>query len=156
MKELLAELHAERPAHVPPEATLLVSWIDLPGDNAQRTQGHWKAKEWKDALRRDFRRTLDAQRHPGLLESPMVHIRMHVGAVGDERNRTGRAKFVIDRLQVRREVSFKKKNGSPGLRVFGDLSIIADDRVLNSTNCTLEEVRAPARERRVQVWVWPA
>lgn len=102
----LSLLHGERPLHVPETALLLVAWVDLPGDNTQRTQ-HWAVKRrWQEAVKDHFAQCLALQPHPGVLESPMVHVQMRVAAPGDERNRTGRAKYLLDKLQLRREVGY--------------------------------------------------
>lgn len=150
---VLRELHLSRPGQVPERATLLVAFVNLPGDNTQRGE-HWAVKKrWQDAARHDMHLCLAQQPHPGLLDEPMVYVEMHVAAVGDEWNRPGRAKFIIDRLQVRREVEFVR-DGKKGVRIFGDLDIIRDDKALNKTNCVFEEVRVKPAERKVLVWVW--
>ncbi|TDE87349.1 hypothetical protein [Deinococcus sp. S9] len=159
LRQVLGELHEQRPERVPEHATLLVAWVDLPGDNAQRTQ-HWAAKRrWQEAVKDHFALCLSEQPHPGLLQNPQVHIQLYVAAPGDERNRTGRAKYIIDKLQVRREVSYLR-DGKAGTRVHGGYDLIADDKMLNDTNCVIEEIRTKAdsehNPRRVQVWVWEA
>ena len=53
LAQALDDVNATRPEHVPDDATLLVSWVSLPGENTQRT-GHWaKQKAWKDTLKVD-------------------------------------------------------------------------------------------------------
>jgi len=53
LAQALDEANSYRPEHVPPEAVLLASWINLPGDNAQR--GNWKKNiSWKESLKSDF------------------------------------------------------------------------------------------------------
>jgi|GEM_PF-6650332 len=143
-----------KPPFVPDDATLLVAWIDLPGDNTQRTQ-HWAVKRhWQEQLKTDMGDCLAAQRHPGVLERPQVHIKLLVAGKGDERNLGGRAKYVIDRLQVRREIDYVRE-GKRGTRVFGGFDLITDDKVLTEQNCTIEEIRTPdAAERKVLVWIW--
>lgn len=94
LAEAMDEAHALRPAHVPEDATLLVAWVELPGENTQRT-GHWaKQKGWKDGLVEDFGACLNLQGHPGIFERPGVHIRLDVTRKGDPNNMLSRAKYL--------------------------------------------------------------
>jgi len=104
LAQALDEANSYRPEHVPPDAVLLASWINLPGDNAQR--GNWKKQiSWKESLKSDFTACLDFQGHPGLIREPAVHIAMHVGTKGDDNNLLGRAKYVIDLLQTYKQTA---------------------------------------------------
>lgn len=158
------EANALRPEHVPDGATLLVAWVDLPGENTQRT-GHWaKNKIWKEGLQRDFGACLELQGHPGTYEKPGVHIRMDVTRKGDANNMLSRAKYVIDLLQI-------KKERVDGQRIQGMFDLIENDDVLTNENRTVEEhsikvQRSEEKDKysrekrfaphRVTVWVWDA
>lgn len=161
LAQALDDVNATRPEHVPDDATLLVSWVSLPGENTQR--GHWaKQKVWKDALKADFGACLELQGYPPMYENPAVHIAMRVTRKGDDNNRLARAKYVIDLLQ-------EHKTRADGQRVQGLLNLIKNDDVLNNENRTIEESTAKVsrpggadkygREKReadhmVAVWVW--
>lgn len=159
----LLELDALRPGNVPPGATVLCSWVKLPGDNAGRAD--WRRQQaWKQPLINHFSACMEAQPHPGVLRHPQVHVLMLVPRVGDEINRFSRAKFAIDRLQIRRVVPYVKESdeaGNPvkmGERVYGLLDLIQDDSVLTSRNCTIIEERAKqtrtVNDCKIVIWVW--
>jgi hypothetical protein len=147
---------------VPDHATLLVAWLNLPGENTQRSR-HWaQNKAWKDTLKQDFAACLDFQGHPGLLRDPAIHIALHVSRRGDDNNLLARAKYVIDLLQV-------CKTRVDGQRVQGLLDLIENDDLLTPENRSIEEcaVRStptgkrdkydrPIKEApyRVLVWAW--
>lgn len=141
--ERLARESSHRPVNVPSSAVFLVSYIDLPSENEQRT-GSWVLHQgWKKRLLKDFADCMNAQPHPGVLEHPRVHIQMHVMGVGDDINRRSRAKYVIDLLQAHR----LNKNGG---RQKGLLGLIQDDSLLDDNTLTITEVRA-ARQNTGEV-----
>lgn len=160
----LDEANRWRPPHVPPGATLLVAWTNLPGENTQRT-GHWALqKAWKDVLKKDFGACLEFQGHPGTFAAPGVHVAIHCSRAGDANNRLSRAKYVLDLLQA-------LKTDVKGNRRQGLLDLIENDDVLTDENRTVEEkfvgaVDTGALDRRgrrrreapykVIVWVWDA
>ena len=158
IKAALEALHAERPEHIPAGATLVVAWIDLPGENAQRKSWH-AALDWKAQLKLDFAACLKLQGHPGLIAHPRVHVQLHVAVPGDPINSYSRVKYVIDKLQVLRASSYVRK-GKLTARSSGLLGLISDDKHLTLESCTVEEIRSGLKARkstrRVQVWVWEA
>lgn len=156
LKAGLAEVHDSRPSWVPEEATLLVSWVDLPGENKQRTQ-HWTTNRvWKKVIADDFFACVALQK-PHMYKNPRVHIRMDVRRKGDANNMLSRAKYVIDLLQVRKD----KANGTRYQGMFG---LIDNDDILTDANRTIEErsVKSEASGAfriapcLVAVWVWDA
>lgn len=161
-QRLASVLHL-RPDRVPEHATLVAAWVDLPGENEQRT-GHWRRNtEWKKQLLADFSETLAAQVHPGVLERPNVHVRLDVRGLGDATNRFSRAKHPLDLLQ-------ELKVDRNGKRHQGALSLIHNDSQLGLHNTVIEEFRAERRETgaltprsgkrivdadlRVLIWIW--
>jgi hypothetical protein len=158
LRVALDEVNATRPEFVPDHAITLVAWVTIPGDNTQRTQ-HWQVKRsWQEPVIRDFGACLAIQPHPGLLEKPRMHIRLIVPSAGDSRNSYGRAKFLIDRLQIKREVEYRKPEGGIGIRVHGLLGLIKDDRVFNDTNSSIEEIALRAKNgvnlQKAIIWIW--
>lgn len=158
LRSAVAELHDLRPLHVPEHATLVVAWVEIPGDNTQRTQ-HWAAKRtWQDVVKNHFAASVEVQPHPGILANPQVHIQLHVRRAGDSANSYGRAKYVIDRLQRRRVIT-ANVGGKVQERVYGMLDLIEDDKDLTmGKNLTIEEVHArvsaDANGCKVLIWVW--
>lgn len=158
----LGGLRETRPAHVPRDAVLLYAGISLPGDNAQRTGSYKKKLGWQADAKHHFSLCMNEQPHPGRLNKPRVHIQMNVAQTGDEGAYFGRAKWLIDRLQVRKDVLVKRPvpkvvDGvlqTHRTRTFGLLDLIEDDKLLSSRNCTFEEQYAKPAERGVAMWVW--
>lgn len=154
----LDEINLQRPEHVPESALTLVAWVTIPGDNTQRGQ-HWTFKRsWQEPVIIDLGACLAIQPHPGVIKNPGLHIRLIVPSRGDANNSLARAKFLIDKLQVRREVQYRKPEGGTGIRVHGLLGLIDDDKVLTDANRTIEEVASRAMpERNLQkaiLWIW--
>lgn len=159
--EALNEQH--RPAFVPETALCLAAWVAIPSDNTQRDQHFMVKRSWQVPVIEHLSACMEAQIHPGVLEHPRVHILLLVPRVGDEKNRGSRAKFIIDRLQVRREVEFRKptprgEKQKYGVRVYGLLGLIQDDALLTDETCTIDEQRATVtaevNESKVLIWVW--
>lgn len=158
----LDRLHAGRPEHVPEGAFMVAAFVEVPGENTQRT-GHWaKNSAWKKKLVEDFTKCAELQPHPGVLDDPRVHIQLSVLRAGDNNNRLSRAKYLIDTLQIHK----KDKNGK---RSQGLLGLIHDDSVLTDHNRTIEEVRGEVFDTgkfdraglairqghfRAVIWVW--
>lgn len=152
-----------RPDGVPESAMVFYAGIGLPGDNTQRTGSFRKKLGWQAKAKHHFSLCADGQEHLGMLDKPKVLIEMHVARVGDENAQFGRAKWIIDRLQPRKETHFKlskprvKKGGiieTHGVRTYGLLDLIHDDKSITKNECTFVERYAPKNQRRVVMWVW--
>lgn len=159
LPEALSALDHHRPDFVPEDAMLFASWVKLPSDNQQRDQKWTIKRGWQEPIINDFSNCMSLYPHPGVLTDARVHILMVVPKVGDEKNRASRAKFVIDRLQVKREVPYKKPGKDEyGVRTYGLLGLIKDDSILTDQTCTLAEKRATistdVNECKVLMWVW--
>ncbi|GAA4013547.1 hypothetical protein GCM10022631_26480 [Deinococcus rubellus] len=143
----LSEAHAARPEQVPESATLLMAFVDLPGSNSMETGSFRRQFVWKDAVKDHFGRCMNLQPHPGLIHDPEVYIELHVAKAGDEINDLRRVKFIIDRLQIRREVQVTKKATKTlpersGVRVHGGFDLLENDDILNHGNTTVKEIFA--------------
>lgn len=141
-----------RPFVVPPTAVCLHAFVDIPGDNEQRTAFWTKNEPWKEQLKADFVASLAAQKHPGLIQKPQVFIRAAVGGKSDPTDLSGRYKRPIDLLQL----ETVSKDG----KHFGCLGLIENDRHLVIPHEHYEE-RVVKRlnedgevARSITIWVW--
>ena len=136
------------PPIVRPHAFCVKTYVDLPGDNAQRRQ-RWSP--WKETVREDFKAFAKLQLHPGLLVNPRVHIHAIVGSASDPANQYGRYKFLVDMLQPYREIGGSRH---------GLLGLIVNDKELQKEHITVTEVvNRKADEngltsRSVALYVW--
>lgn len=147
---ILDEINREfKPDYVPDYATVLVSWLRLPGENTQRTQNPFVANRWKKQIQDDFAYCLYLQSYHGVMENPRMHS-LVLGSKGDENNRISRIKYLIDKLQIRRDIV--DKNGK--VRVYGLLSLIEDDKVFTPENRICEERSCKTEDSKVILWVW--
>ena len=138
-----------RPESVPEHAHFLCAFVNVPGDNTQRTQ-HWaEKKRWFDEVVQDFRLSSNLQDHPGAFPHPLVYAVSLVSRTGDDINRFGRLKKVIDTLQVPQfTVTGRSKNG-------GVLGLFKDDKVLKTdVSIWATEKYSKAQDRKVMFWVW--
>lgn len=101
--------------------TILVSWVNIPGDNTQRSQ-HWaKNMVWKSQLETDFGKSLKYTMLPEKpLKKPKVLMYGVVGSKTDLFNIGSRYKKVLDLLQIAKKSKTGKKTGG--------FNIIVDDK----------------------------
>jgi hypothetical protein len=151
-----AELY--RPMIVPAHAILLISWIDLPGANAQETadRRHWAINKagWQTTLRNDFERSLSRIDHPGVINNPRILILGFVGNTSDPSGKHRRYKRVIDLLQIERVDRAGRKSGCLGL-IESDRHLVIPDDFIRETVAKPSKANPLAR-RKVIVWVWEA
>jgi hypothetical protein len=130
---------------------MVMSWINIPGDNAQRQEVF---AAWKETLRADFK-YMARLKPPHLVHNPRIHIEAYVGSASDPINRYSRYKTVIDYLQA--ETSYFTGDKQ---RFRGCLGYIDNDRNLQPEHIAFTERvtrtadKAGYMQRKVVVYIW--
>ncbi len=143
----------EAPFGFPESGTVLISWMDCPGDNKQRSQHKRVKQNWHELVRRDFTDCMALQPHPGVLENPKLFCWGHVGSAGDSvMNGWARYKHFVDLLQPLTLDSRERRTGCLGL--------IRNDKDFKLENVALRETAIRKKDenglvhRKVILYVW--